>query len=364
MIGPIRPALRKIGKGAALLVGAVVLLPAVVVPMARDAFTPDCDDHHRFLKSGGVPGLWAVDADGSNQRRIAGLERGASAWSPDRSLIATLGPDGTGADYGLYLMNADGSDRSTLIPAPVYTPDAPGDELPGTWTGEFVSGPAWSPDGQRLAFVAYGRTSGVRIVDWNPSVDPYGDDGDPDLYLVGSNRVRLTDNEIYEHEPAWSPDGKRIAFRSDRGIETISTDGFRSTGHRPGRVRLRVPAGTRLVAGRNPRGVLSSSPRGQASSRRPGRDRGSPTRRPGPPQADAQALPRLQPRLVTVGRPDRHDEPGHRRDRPRRLQPTAAHEGDARLHADVVTRREADSVLPGRMTTFAAAGSGRFRRGT
>jgi len=32
----------------------------------------------------------------------------------------------------------------------------------------------------------------------------------------GSNPVRLTDNPAYDAYPAWSPDGTRIAFASDR----------------------------------------------------------------------------------------------------------------------------------------------------
>ena len=60
--------------------------------------------------------------------------------------------------------------------------------------------PAWSPDGSRIAF--------------------YSDrDGDYEIYVMdadGSNVRRLMDNSTSDVTPAWSPDGAQIAFRSDR----------------------------------------------------------------------------------------------------------------------------------------------------
>jgi PKD repeat protein len=57
--------------------------------------------------------------------------------------------------------------------------------------------PAWSPDGLRLAFSRSG-----------------------DLYVMspaGGTPVNLTNDPSYDWSPAWSPDGGRIAFTSDRG---------------------------------------------------------------------------------------------------------------------------------------------------
>lgn len=60
--------------------------------------------------------------------------------------------------------------------------------------------PAWSPDGTKIAFGA--------------AREDYGN-----LYVVdadGSGEVRLTSNSYFDCSPAWSPNGTKIAFVSDR----------------------------------------------------------------------------------------------------------------------------------------------------
>ena len=60
--------------------------------------------------------------------------------------------------------------------------------------------PAFSPDGQRIAFRS------VR-------------DGNSEIYVMdadGQNQVRLTNNAVYDAQPTFSPDGTKIAFVSDR----------------------------------------------------------------------------------------------------------------------------------------------------
>ena len=61
--------------------------------------------------------------------------------------------------------------------------------------------PAWSPDGQRIAFQGY-RDGGYDI--WAVAPD-------------GSGLHQLTWGPYDDREPAWSHDGKRLAFSSDRG---------------------------------------------------------------------------------------------------------------------------------------------------
>jgi len=61
--------------------------------------------------------------------------------------------------------------------------------------------PAWSPDGRRIAFHS-------------------GRDGNMEIYVMdadGSKQTRLTDHAAGDGSPAWSPDGSKIAFQSGRG---------------------------------------------------------------------------------------------------------------------------------------------------
>jgi Tol biopolymer transport system component len=60
----------------------------------------------------------------------------------------------------------------------------------------------WSPDGSRLAFVA----------------TPSAGNGSTEIYTIdadGSNLVQITQNEVDDDSPAWSPDGTRLASRVD-----------------------------------------------------------------------------------------------------------------------------------------------------
>jgi Tol biopolymer transport system component len=64
--------------------------------------------------------------------------------------------------------------------------------------------PVWSPDDKQIAFS--GTHGGIT-----------------DLYIVnadGSGMRQLTNDEYGDLQPAWSPDGKKIAFATDRGPET------------------------------------------------------------------------------------------------------------------------------------------------
>ena len=82
----------------------------------------------------------------------------------------------------------------------------------------------------------------------------------------GTGFRKLTDDPHRDREPKWSPDGKTIAFHSDRSgtfqIWTINADG---SGLRQLTDSAITITSSHLVAGRNPNGRPDSSarPRGQ-----------------------------------------------------------------------------------------------------
>jgi len=63
------------------------------------------------------------------------------------------------------------------------------------------SDPAWSPDGSKIAFMSD------------------RDGGDIEIYVMnadGSHQTRLTNSPGRDAHPSWSPDGKNIYFQSPR----------------------------------------------------------------------------------------------------------------------------------------------------
>lgn len=127
----------------------------------------------------------------------AGVERSPS-WSPDgRSVAFVSDRDG---HLGIWIRQVPG-ERAISV------------SLPGVDEAQ----PAWSPDGQRIAFVSArnrGGRLGIFLGSRPIEIYVFGQDGD--LFVMpafGGTARKLADDA---YDPAWSPDGSRLAFRSVR----------------------------------------------------------------------------------------------------------------------------------------------------
>ncbi len=170
------------------------------------------------------------------------------AWSPDGRVIAFMRGD---PRIRLDLVVADVPPEGAAPPAPLVLVRGD-DDAP-----ELVGRPAYSPDGRAIVFSAdrrEGKGTGLwrvdmttralerlspvpqraaHIADLDPAFSPDGrrivfasnrhvpsaDHDDFDIYSIGSDGsglTRLTDDPGSAREPVYSPDGKRIFFASTR----------------------------------------------------------------------------------------------------------------------------------------------------
>jgi len=186
------------------------------------------------------PDLYVAAAGGGRPTKLSGqhgMNTGA-AWSPDGTKIAlTLSKDG---NPEIYVISA--SDGSILKR---ITNDKAID-----------TSPAWSPDGSQLAFVS-DRNGGPQIFivpssggtakqvsfngtynttpTWSPKPGKHiiayttRDGGTYDIValdLDAKSTIRITQNEGSNEEPAFSPNGRAIAFaRAGQGVFITNADG-------------------------------------------------------------------------------------------------------------------------------------------
>lgn len=191
------------------------------------ALSPD-GSRLAFVSGDGAGGVYVGAADGSGAERVYVGRPDHIAWSPDQTRVA-LGVDGE-----IVVVPLDGSATDTITAAvevhasypswssreriaftsrapfsfssDLYTIASDGSDLRliVSVDGAEARDPAWSPDGSRLAF-ALGLHGGSAIFTVNPN---------------GTDRRRLTPEPQWgfgstDLAPTWAPSGRWIAFQRE-----------------------------------------------------------------------------------------------------------------------------------------------------
>jgi Tol biopolymer transport system component len=141
--------------------------------------------------------IYVMNADGSRPVRLTNNPGDDSnpSWSPDGSRIVFGRVTAVGGryEYHLLIINRDGTGERIIATDGMF--------------------PVWSPDGLRIAFLAYDRFPTLITTQ---------------IYLMnvdGSGRRRLTTSRTTDANPDWSPDGTRIVFSRNNEIWVMNSDG-------------------------------------------------------------------------------------------------------------------------------------------
>jgi Tol biopolymer transport system component len=162
----------------------------------QPAISPD--GKRLLFSKGQFPAMQLIESalDGSNERELTKTPSAQfnAVYSPDQKRIAFARTDST-RQLQIWIMNADGSGERQLTHFKT-------EEGSPQW-------PAWSPDGASIAIQSgrYNRQT--------PS------ENTAHIWLIdvksgAAKRLNPHDNPYLDETPSWFPDGKRIAFQSDR----------------------------------------------------------------------------------------------------------------------------------------------------
>ncbi len=200
-------------QGGAVVAGSIRQINTVDGQFTHPAMSPDGTKVAYWGIVNGACDLWLTAIADGVQHKLSDFG-GASfhpAWSPDSKQLVychipqkRLPTNWTPSElYGsppaqrdLWIINTDSGERRQI-----------------TYTPEDDERPAWSPDGQTIAFV---RTEGTTKNIWL-------------LNLQSGTSTRLTNSEMEDYRPAWHPQGHLLALnnkcKGNHYLWQVHTDG-------------------------------------------------------------------------------------------------------------------------------------------
>lgn len=182
-------------------------LTAIAVP-AEPAISPDGRHIVYVLRAADAEGdrelrslWWVTVGSGAPRSLTQGPADYAPAWSPDGDRVAFLrGDDASPAQVCLMTVGSGETERLTQLPMG-------------------AGRPVWSPDGTRLAFTALVCAETKGSAEEGPA--KAGRTHMHVLHIVTRELTRFTEGFRSAGEPSWAPDGTRLAFPAirDPGVD-------------------------------------------------------------------------------------------------------------------------------------------------
>ncbi len=146
----------------------------------------------------GGHGIWVMKADGSSQQAVTSSHGEYPSWSPDSQSLTYSG----GSYYDIRLVNLDGTGDEIVI----------GDSA-------YEMGPSWSPDGKWIAFHTQADFDELEEPGMGPEME---------IHLIhpdGTGEIRITNNQVEDAFPVWSPDGEYLMWVRHGQIVVARPDG-------------------------------------------------------------------------------------------------------------------------------------------